>query len=201
MKKTATIICLLAYCAVFSQDVEKAKAPEGIKDDWDFRAFMIYPVQFGDHSLAKAHDHSLGFGLSLSPVSYNGFSLNAGWEFVSYDVTDKTKIGNIENSNYTSLYGAIKYKLQVSKSIEFYPAIGFGYAILKQRTKNTKFGHQDGTEFRLGLTGNYRISKVVSFFLGAHFIHNRFEINTNEDYQKFFGQANQLQLSAGIQLD
>jgi hypothetical protein len=201
MRRIATIICVLAYCASFSQETEKTKKTAKIENDWDFRAYTIYPIQFGDHSLAKAHDHSLGFGLSLSPVSYHGFSFSAGWEYVSYDVTDHLLVGNFENSNYTSLFGSIKYKLPVSKSIEFYPAIGFGYAVVKQRTKNTKFGSQDGTEFRLGFTGNYRVSKVVSFFLGAHFIYNRFEINTNEDYQKFFGQANQLQISAGIQLD
>ena len=118
MRKITTIICSLVCVAVFSQDAEKTKVPEKITDDWDLRAYAVYPIQFGDHSLAKAHDNSVGFGLSFSPVSYAGFSLNAGWEFVSYEVTDKPIVGNFENSNYTSLFGSIKYKLPISKTIE-----------------------------------------------------------------------------------
>lgn len=202
MRKIAIMLVGLLACGVISaQNNTIGKASEGLKENWDFRAYFVNPMQFGDHSLAKAHDNYIGYGLNLGMVSYDNFSFHAGWEFVPYKVTDFTKIGNIEQTNYTSLYGAIKYKLTVVKNVELYPAIGFGYAVLKQRGYGRKFGHQDGTEFRLGFTANYRISKQVSFFIGTHYIYNTFEIATNEDYRDFFGKANQIQIAAGIQLD
>jgi hypothetical protein len=202
MKKLLFIVIgLLAYVGASAQNEPVKKTSEGLKEDWDFRAYVLYPIQFGDHSLAQAHEASGGFGLNLGAVSYNNFSFYAGLDAAYYQVSDQTIIGNIENTNYTSIYGAFKYKLPVAKNIELYPAAGFGYAILKQRGYGRKFGHQDGTEFRIGFTANYRISKQVSLFLGTHYIYNRFEIATNSAYQDFFGKANQLQISLGIQLD
>ena len=203
MFKKIVFACLsfLVYGVASAQNDSIKKAPEGLKEDWTFRVYLVYPIQFGDHSLADAHSANPGLGLTLGAFSYRNFSLFAGCEFLQYKVTDYTKIGNIDRTNYSAFFGTIVYKLPVSKKIELYPDLGLGYVVLKQRGDGRKFGHQDGTEFRIGFTANYRVSKKTSFFIGAHYIYNTFEIATNEAYQDYFGKANQIQVSAGIQLD
>jgi len=200
MKKLFTLVGLLGAVMMSAQETAD-NAGEGFRIDWNFRAYGIYPIQLGDHSLAKAHDANIGYGLNMGFVSYDNFSLYGGLEFVKYDVTDRARIGNIENSNYTSVYGAVKYKIAVADNIALYPAIGLGSTVIKQRTRNKFFGEQDGTELRLGLSANYSVSERWSLFLGTHFIYSRLQINTSPEYEKFFGQANQLQLSVGIQFE
>jgi hypothetical protein len=197
MRKLLMTVVLLAQGAVFAQQ----SFFEQIKEDWDFRAYGLYPIRFGDNALAKAHETGGGYGVNVSPFSYKNFSLSAGLEVTFNEVTDPSKIGNIEYANTTSLFGMLKYKWPVSKQFEIYPDAGFGYVILKQIGEGRRFGHQDGVEFRLGFTTNYRVSKTVSFFIGARYIYSHYEVATNAEYQKFFSRANQLQLSAGIQLD
>ena len=193
---------MLIFTTSFAQDsLATNKEKNGLRDEWNARFFMFHPMQFGDHALAEAHSATIGLGANLGLLSYGNFNLYAGWDYVQYKVTDKTMVGNITNSNYHALYGAVKYKFAASKQWEFYPDLGYGYAIIKQRSGRTKFGHQDGAELRLGFTANFKVSSNTSFFIGTHYIHNEFEIKTNGQYEKFFGQANQLQISAGIQLD
>jgi hypothetical protein len=92
-------------------------------------------------------------------------------------------------------------RLGTGKEDTLFPDIGFGYVIVKLKSDERKFGSQDGTEFRLGTTANYYVSKSASFFLGVRFIHTSLEVNTNNAYENYFGQANQVQFSAGIKFD
>jgi hypothetical protein len=198
MIKRLFLSALMLATAILSAQKDR---PEGFNADFSFGIFGIYPVQFGDHALAKAHDSQGGAGITLGLLSYNNFSLYGGIEGTVYKVTDEEMIGDIEKSNYTSVYGAISYDWALANKIHLFPDIGYGYAIVKLKSDDRKFGSQDGTEFRVGTTANYYISKSASLFLGVHFIHTSLQVNTNTAYENYFGQANQVQFSAGIKFD
>jgi hypothetical protein len=198
MIKRLFLSALMLATAALSAQKDR---PEGFNADFSFGIFGIYPVQFGDHALAKAHDSRGGAGITLGLVSYDNFSLYGGIEGTVYKVTNEEMIGDINNSNYTSAYGAVSYDLSLPNKIHLFPDIGYGYAIVKLKSDDRKFGSQDGSEFRLGTTANYYISKSASLFLGVHFIYTSLEVSTNGAYENYFGQANQVQFSAGIKFD
>ena len=74
MKKYILILVLLAVNTAFCQDTESKEKEQKAKKDFRFepsgRIKMIYPIQFGHHSLSKAHDANIGFGWSLSFFNY-----------------------------------------------------------------------------------------------------------------------------------
>ncbi len=203
MRNQLLAAALLLTFAVPAQEKEQeTKRDKSVfMMDWGMKAYLFQPIQFGDHALAKAHDAELGFGANLNLFSYGDFRFYAGFDLVKYLVTDHQIIGNYRNSNYRSFYVAVSYDAEVTPKFHLFPVLGVGDAALSFRDTGTSFGHQDGTEYRFGLTGNYYLTKNCSLFLGAHFIHNTFDIHTNEDFHSFFGSADQMQLSFGVQID
>lgn len=197
MKKLMLPLLILVFTTLSAQEKEVKDIPSSSAF---LRGYVFYPIQFGHHSLAEAHDPNVGFGVSLAFVRYKEFRLSAGFEAVKYKVTDFTKVGNIKNSNYNSVYAAISYDIPIGKKFCIYPDLGYGYVNVYQKSGSQNFGHQNGNEYRVGIVGNYRIDRTVSFFAGAHFIHTALDINTNPEYEKFFGQAEQIQICLGIQI-
>lgn len=166
----------------------------------ELNIIFFKPIQFGNHSLAESHESSFGAGISIYTFEYKNFRIGSGFDFSRYTITDFQKMGNITNSNYTSFYGTICYDLPVNSHIILQPNFGVGSAKLHQKTGRRSFGYQYGTELRFGLVGNYKINKTISGFVGAQYIQTYFRLKTAPEFEKFFGQAQQIQLSIGIKL-
>lgn len=165
-----------------------------------FRFQLFRPIPFGDHSLSKAHSANVGYGLSLDLVQYKNFRIGTGYDFSQYTVTDFTKVGNIKNSNYSSFYGSIRYDIPIHSDFVIQPNIGFGSVNINQKTRKRSFGDQTGTEYRIGFLTDYKLNQSFSVFLGIHYIHSIFNVNTSAEYQNYFGKAQQLQVAIGIKI-
>lgn len=196
MKKI--ILLFLFSLSTLSAQEKKASA----KLEWDaiIRLSLLKTVAFGDNALAKAHHPESGLDINWSLFRYDKFRAGIGYDFAYFSVSDKSMIGNIDHSNYTSFYGFISYDWRVAKKILLYPNIGYGGAKLQQKGSDSDlYGHQTGDEIRLGVIGTYEITPGTSIVLSAHYLHTFLEVKTNPEFESYFGTANQIQIGIGFQ--
>lgn len=198
MKKHLLIALLILAVNAFSQET---KAKKDFRFEPLIRVGAIYPIQFGEHSLADSHRSNPGFELSMSFFNFKNFRFAAGFDRVQYNVTERQLVGNFQNSNYTAVYGAVSYEFITTKKIAVLGDVGFGYAGVQQASGANQYGNQDGNEFRVGLFGDYRVAKYFSLFLGAHYIATKLKMETSPEYIDYYGKATQVQLSIGLKIN
>ena len=199
MKKHFALILLLFSSVLFAQNNNTKKSKE-LEFMVNGRIQALYPIPFGDNALAKAHKPRLGFSGQLNLLDFQNFKAGLGIDFVTYDITDKMLIANKNTSKYTSYYLLISYEYKPSKKIYINPNIGWGSASLDIDSRNSRFGGQSGSEFRIGGILDYKIGKSTYVFGGINYVINKFDIETSPEYKSFFSKANQIQLSLGLRL-
>lgn len=197
MKKYLCLIAVFCSGIIVAQTEKKPK-----KADLEFkvntRLQLVRPIQFGNTALSKAHSSDVGFSGHLNLLDFNGFKAGAGFDWITYQITDKQLIGNLNTSKYSSFYMLLSYEYKLTQKILITPNIGYGSADLDLGSRNGRFGGQDGTEFRLGAFFDYKIGKSTYAFAGVTYITNTFEVETAPEYKDFFSKANQIQLSLGF---
>lgn len=197
MKNFICLLLIFYTCFSFAQTDNKAKKPE-LQFKVNTRLQMIYPIQFGNTALAKAHQPRIGFTGQLNVLDFNGFKAGVGFDFVTYEITDKQMIANLSTSKYTSGYFLISYEYRPNQKVCITPNFGRGSSSLYLGSRNSRFGGQSANEFRVGGIIDYKIGKSTYVCGGVSYITSKFDIETAPEYKSFFSKANQLQLSLGI---
>lgn len=197
MKNFICFLGLLCSGIAFCQEAVNATKP-GLEFKVNARFQYLYPIQYGNTALAKAHQAKIGFSSQLNVLEYQHFKAGFGVDFVTYEITNKHVVANLNTSKYTSIYALVSYEYKISKKWMVSPNIGYGPASLDLGSRNSRFGNQDGIEFRIGAITDYKIGKTSYVFAGVNYITNTFDVETAPEYQSFFSKANQLQLSLGI---
>ena len=193
-------IILLFLISQFAFSQEKDDSSK-IKFDPFFRLNMFVPIQTGNHSLAKDFDSKLGINANLSLVSYDKFSFNTGYEFSQYITSNFSNVGEINRVNFATIYGEFDYDIDVYKNLKIIPTIGYGYVSNRYKTNARNFGIQEGTELRLGTMLNYNFTKTFSTFIGFNYILANLKVNTNKEFEDYFGKANRFQISLGVKFE
>ncbi len=190
------------FCAAQTSDSLATK--KSFKErDWEFipqgRVYAFYPVYFGDNALAEAYDAKPAFGLGISFIRYKNIRFHIGGERTILKVSDHQLIGHdIEHSTYTSLYAALSYKLELGKAVSIAPELGIGTGIFQLKQGHERYGTQDVTDFRVGISSNFRIVEYLSGSVGLHYVHSNFDVQTSSEYHDFFSKSNLLQLRIGL---
>ena len=197
MKNYICLLWLLCSSVAFCQNDTKVVKPK-LEFKLNVRVQSLYPIQFGNTALTKAHQPRIGFSSQFNVFDYQHFKAGFGFDFVTYDITNKQVVANLIASKYTSIYALISYEYAINKKFMVTSNIGFGSATLDLGSRNSRFGGQDGKEFRIGAIVDYRIGLATYVFGGVNYITNTFDIETAPEYESFFSKANQLQLSLGI---
>ncbi|MEO5777977.1 MAG: outer membrane beta-barrel protein [Flavobacterium sp.] len=199
MKNYTCLLLLLFSSIVFAQNDNEAKKPE-LTFKINARFQLLYPIQFGNTALAKAHEPKLGVSAQMNFLNYQNFKAGFGFDFVTYKITDKQMIANLSNSKYTSAYFLLSYEYKLNEKFLISPNIGYGSASLELGSRSSRFGKQNGNEIRIGGVIDYKIGKSTYAFGGINYVTNSLDVETAPEYQSFFSKANQIQLSIGIRL-
>jgi hypothetical protein len=174
----------------FAQDSFKIK-PAG-------RIYAVYPIQLGDNSLSDGHSPNVGFGAQLYLPKFENFRLGFGGDYIKYSVEKANLIGPIDNSIYLSLFAILSYDITIKSNFNLSPCIGYGATSLDMKSNQYDISPQEGTEFRIGIYGDYNFTKHFACFFGINYISNQFDINTNQTYEDYFGKASSIQFSIGM---
>jgi len=200
MKKNILTLLLLVAISALGQEKEAQK-----KKDFFFepsgRIKLIYPMQFGEHSLSEAHNANVGAGWNLSFFNYKNFRFSPGLDWVQYDVTDHALVGNFSTTNYTSANGTISYEVPLTSKISVLPDVGLGYVYISQRSSGRYFGAQEGNEVRAGMTADFKTNRLLTVFFSARYIHSNLNMATNEQFQNYYDSADQIQLALGLKIN
>lgn len=197
MRHYLCLIALLGFGLAYAQN-ETPTINKELEFDTSFRFQTFYPIQFGNTALAKAHKPRPGFSAQMNVLDYQNFKAGFGFDFATYDITDKEVIANLSTSKYTSAYFLISYEYEAFPKLRITPNLGYGSASLELGSRSSRFGKQGGNEFRIGTYIDYKIGKTSYAFIGVHYVSNSFNIRTAPEYESFFSKATQLQLNLGI---
>jgi hypothetical protein len=196
--KKITILMLLIVSTTIAQEAEKEKtfkfAPQS-------RIYFIHAFTFGDNQFADAYGGNFGIGTNLSFFSVANFRQAINYEYAQYRISDPTRTGNVgTNSTYWTVFGSIAYEVPLTPEILIAPDIGIGYAQLRLKPGSTTYGEQAGIQYRVGFTTDYKIGSAASVFAGVHYIYTHLGVKTHPDFEEYYSQGQQVQLSVGFQL-
>lgn len=196
--KKIIVLLLCVFCQqIWSQNKVKK---ETIFSDSYLRLGTIKPNQIGNHSMSKDFESKFGFAASLYLIKYKKFRLGGGAEFSQYNVTDKSKIGEVSYLNSSTFYFTICYDFALSNKIIIQPSVGYGNENLNLSSINKKFTTQNGNEIRIGSYLDYRLNRSFAIFVSVNYISSSLEVDTSEEYKDYFGKAQQVQIGLGFKI-
>lgn len=200
MKNFIYVLALLCSVVSFAQNDEKPKENAELEFKLSSRVQLIYPMQFGNTALSKAHEPRPGISTQINVLDFQHFKAGFGFDFVTYDITNEQLIANLSTSKYTSAYVLLSYEHKLTEKFLITPNIGYGSASLDLGSRNSRFGKQSGKEFRIGGVLDYKIGRSIYAFVGLNYINNKLNVQTAPEYKSFFSKGNSIQLSLGIRL-
>lgn len=199
MKKIiATYILLFISTSCFSQIKETNQKHNKLLFKSIFKAQLIYPFHLGNNALADAHRPNLGFSMQYSFLNFNRFQFGIGTDLITYKITNKGVVANLNSSDYFAYYYFLCYDYIISKKIHINPNIGYGFSQLDLGNRNSRFGGQSGDEIRVGFKSDYKIGKATSVSLGLEYISSKYCIQTVPEYVDYFKNSERIQLSLGF---
>lgn len=191
---------LLIFCFKLSYGQEKNnKSTLAFKPE--FRLYSIISNNFGDNYLSKANKPNIGLGSNFDFIELKHFHIGIGYEYINYSVTDITRAGNINNTQYSTFHGLLGYEIKLSNDFNLQPYLGIGSVKLKFKSEDRNFGHQDGTNFRIGFNTNYKLTQSIFAFAGVSYVSSKYDINTNPEFVSFYDNSKTIQLNIGIKIN
>jgi len=105
----------------------------------------------------------------------------------------------VRRSAYHSVFAEIQYTIGREDGFCLKPSVGAGGSILYFNNGfNDRFGKQEGTDLRAGLTADWAIFKHFSLFLTAHYVRSNIDVDTSQEFRDFYSKANSVQVGMGI---
>lgn len=192
------MLLLLFSVASFAQVKDSVAQKKLFQFDETFSMYIVSPQQIGNHTLAKDYNNGVGFGSRLTLFSVKNFNLGGGGEIVVYQVTNRSNAGNFSKGTYKNAFVLVNYPIQVAPNFTLTPSSAVGLLQFTQRQRGTRHSHQEGINYRLGVSADYEVGKELDFFIGLDFIYTKFRLKANPEIIDYFGHSNNLQLSLGL---
>jgi len=194
------ILFILIFCIKFSYGQEKnTKSILAFKPE--FSLYSIIPNSFGDNYLSKANKPNIGLGTNFDFIELKHFHIGIGYEYINYSITDITRAGNINNTRYSTFHGLLGYEIKLSNNFNLQPYLGMGSVKLKFKSGDRNFGHQDGTNLRIGFNTNYQLTQSFFAFAGVSYVSSKYDINTNPEFVSFYDSSKTIQLNIGVKIN
>jgi opacity protein-like surface antigen len=200
MKKLLFITLLLNATLGYSQDTLMKpmlrKKPE-IRKEY-FSIYRIFPNGIGDNVLAKAHNGQGAVGVTVTFYAYNRFHIMGLYEFIQYEVTDRSLAANVQYSNLANYGLRGLYKIPIVNRFDLNPKFSVAHMTLHQRDNRSSYGRQKGYGLSAGFDADFRIAGGFRVFAGLGYAWSFPKTHTNEEYKSFFGSLQQMNVQLGI---
>lgn len=195
-----TVFLLLFSATVFAQENDSLQVQEKkiFKFEETFSMYYVVANQSGNHTLAKDYSNRFGFGSRLTLFSLAKFNLGAGGEYVTYSVSNQSNAGNFNKGTYKNFFFLVNYPIQVAPRFTLTPVAAIGALQFTQRQRGIRHSHQEGINYRIGVSADYEVAPEMDLFLGLEFIDTRFNLNANPEIFDYYGKSKNLQMSIGI---
>jgi hypothetical protein len=181
---------------MFGQE-EKTK----LKFHFESRLSAIVPINLGNNYLAKSNDANAGVTIHFNFIKMSNFKLGGGYDYIPYSITDISTGANINSSRYNSIYASLAYEIPIMKKMNLEPYIAIGSSKLNLKSGSQSFGHQTGTDFRIGFNLDYALNNYFAFFIGTAFVKTKFDVNTSPEYISFYDNSSLIQINIGMKFN
>ncbi|NJM80997.1 MAG: hypothetical protein HC854_17795 [Flavobacterium sp.] len=192
------VILLLFTFQLIAQENDSIQNNKIVKFEETFSLYYIIPNQIGNHTLAKDYKNRFGFGSRLTLVSIQNFNIGGGGEYISYEVTNKSNAGNFSYGNYKNAFILINYPIKIVEKLQITPTTAIGLLQFSQRERSIRYSHQNGVNYRAGLSFDYELVEEFDVFFGVEYIYTKFKLNANPEIIDYYGKSNQFQITIGI---
>lgn len=200
MKTAIVILMLFIGTFAYSQDTLMKpmlrKKPETRKEYLSI--YRIFPNGIGDNVLAKAHNGQGAVGITVTFFEHNKFHIMGLYEFMQYEVTDRSLAANVQYTNLANYGLQGLYKIPIINKVDLNPKLSVVHMTLHQRDNNSSYGRQKGFGFSAGFDVDFRIAGGFRVFTGLGYAWSFPKTHTNEEYKSFFGSLQQLNIQLGI---
>lgn len=192
------IFLILLSCTHFLYSQENKQQ---LKFHFESRLSAIIPINLGNNYLAKSNEASAGGTIHFNFIKMSNIKLGGGYDYIPYSITDVSTGGNIKWSRYNSIYASLAYEIPIIKKVNLEPYIGIGSSKLNLKSGNQSFGHQTGTDFRIGFNLDYALNNYFAFFIGTAFVKTKFDVNTSPEYVSFYDNSSLIQINIGMKFN
>ena len=180
------------------QDITEAKKDRYRDYLGDLGISYIVPIAYGTNFLSDGYDVRNGFNLRALVFVNERLALGAQFNHFKGEVTDISKVGNIEStgiSHYNVLSG---YSLlDRNNKLRLVTGLGVGYATYVNRLGNSKF-NDDGFSLVAFIECSYRLGKVLGIYLDIQNNVDFMSIDSAQGQNDFFKRARIYAPSVGI---
>lgn len=190
------LILLLCTQLLFSQEKKQL-----LKFHFESRLSVIVPINLGNNYLSKSNEANAGGTVFFNLIKMSNFKLGGGYDYIPYSITDVTTGANINSSRYNSIYANLSYEIPIIKKINLEPHIGIGSSKLNLKSGSRSFGHQTGTDFRIGFNLDYAFDDYFAVFIGTAFVKTKFDVNTAPEYVSFYDNSSLIQINIGMKFN
>ena len=204
MKKIFLIVPILCFQLALAQG-KSAEKPFNFGPMFRIHGFL--PINTGDNYLAESNSGQVSVGGNLSFFECYKFRLAFGLEHAFYKTKDLNLAADVNRTRNSSFYMIVTYRVPITEKLSVEPYLGGGWSEMHFKRPNSSFTNVDatiekqrGTEFRTGFYVDYKIEKIVSFFMGINYVGSNFKVKTVPELQDYFGKAETIQISLGIKL-
>jgi hypothetical protein len=192
------LFLVIIFCIQFSYSQEKKQQ---LKFHFESRVSAILPFNVGNNYLAKSNEASLGVNLSFNFIKMYNFKFGGGYDFIPYSITDVSTGGNINSSRYNSIFANLAYEIPIFKKVNLEPNIGIGSSKINLKSGNQRFGHQTGTDFRIGFNLDYELNDYFAFFMGTAYVKTKYDVNTSPEFVSFYDNSSLIQINIGMKFN
>ncbi|MCW4470724.1 hypothetical protein OGH69_17260 [Flavobacterium sp. MFBS3-15] len=160
--------------------------------------YRIFPNGIGNNVLAKAHNGQGAVGVTVTFYEHNMLHVQGLYEFMQYEVTDRSLAANVQYTNLANYGVQGLYKIPIVNKVDLNPKFSVTYMTLHQRDNRSSYGKQEGYGFSAGFDTDFRIAGGFRVFAGLGYAWSFPKTHTNEEYKSFFGSLQQLNIQLGI---
>lgn len=164
------------------------------------RLHVFRAIPFGNNMLGRSHEASyLGWEASISlPLVPELFEIGIGYQLCVFEKTDDRLFGKANRTAQHFFFLQLQHSFYKYKAWRVEANLGGGILNLNPMGEDSRIKGTWGGAAKTGVSGFYRVSKVVSFFATTQYVLGFNSIDAPSEFNAYFNRTHQLQLALGI---
>jgi hypothetical protein len=189
------LLCINMISWVNAQEALQMQEPvDGL------RLHVFKPITFGNNILGRSHEASyLGLEGSISlPLVPELLEVGVGYQLCVFEKTDNRLFGTANRTIQHFFFTQLQYSFFKHKSWRVEANLGGGFLNLNPTGEDSRIKGTWGGAAKTGVSGFYRVSKVISFYATTQYVMGFNSINAPSEFNSFFNRTHQLQFGLGV---
>ena len=186
------------FCAVLTSFLN-AQEDTQIQEPVDgLRLHVFKPVPFGNNVLGSGHrPGNIGLEGSISlPLVPSLIEVGLGYQLTAFDKADERIFANSVRTTQHLFFAQLQYSF--FKHNAWRMEVNLGGGINNLNPTDGAIKSTWGSSAKTGVSGFYRVSRVISFYATTQYIMGFNSISAPSEFNSYFNRTHQIQFGTGI---